>query len=200
VITRINDHKARIYNRERWLIESVDQGERRVELVGIDASGRRAVVDADYLGRSNASDGSPAFQHAYAATTYQAQGSTVDHAYVMADPSMDRQEFYVAASRSRQETWFYATPDVDLKRAEFAPSSRRREGLDQIAAAAERDGAQVSAHDQALRTKLEGLSSPDLARLRDELGSEAGAESRVGGSALRTGRRDHPQREPDRTG
>src|SRR6185312_13567281 len=45
VITRVNDHKARIYNRERWLIESVDQGERRVELVGIDASGRRAVVD-----------------------------------------------------------------------------------------------------------------------------------------------------------
>jgi hypothetical protein len=179
VITRVNDHKARIYNRERWLIESVDQEARRVELVGIDASGRRAVVDIDYLGRVNPSDGAPALQHAYAATTYQAQGSTVDRAYVMADPSMDRQEMYVAASRSRQETWFYATPDVDLERAEFAPSSRRREGLDHIAAAAERDGAQVSAHDQALRTKLEGLSSPELVRLRDELASEAGAEGRI---------------------
>jgi uncharacterized protein YukE len=92
---------------------------------------------------------------------------------------MDRQEMYVAASRSRQETWFYATPDVDLERAEFAPSSRRREGLDHIAAAAERDGAQVSAHDQALRTRLEGLSSPELVRLRDELASEAGAEGRI---------------------
>jgi conjugative relaxase-like TrwC/TraI family protein len=179
VITRVNDHKARIYNRERWLIGSVDQEARRVELVGIDASGRRAVVDADYLGRVNPSDGSPALQHAYAATTYQAQGSTVDRAYVMADPSMDRQEMYVAASRSRQETWFYATPDVDLERAEFAPSSRRREGLDHIAAAAQRDGAQVSAHDQALRTRLEGLSSPELVRLRDELASEAGAEGRI---------------------
>jgi hypothetical protein len=179
VITQVNDHKARIYNRERWLIESVDQKARRVELVGVDASGRRAVVDADYLGRANPSDGSPALQHAYAATTYQAQGSTVDRAYVMADPSMDRQEMYVASSRSRQETWFYATPDVDLERAEFAPSSLRLEGLDHIAAAAERDGAQVSAHDQALRTRLEGLSSPELVRLRDELASEAGAEGRV---------------------
>jgi hypothetical protein len=179
VITRVNDHQARIYNRERWLIESVDQGARRVELVGIDASGRRAVVDADYLGRVNASDGSPALQHAYAATTYQAQGSTVDRAYVMADPSMDRQETYVAASRSRQETWFYATPDIDLERAEFAPSSRRHEGLDHIAAAAERDGAQVSAHDEALRTKFEGLCSPQLVRLRDELASEVGAEGRI---------------------
>ncbi|MBS1892154.1 MAG: relaxase domain-containing protein, partial [Actinobacteria bacterium] len=179
VITRINDHKARIYNRERWLIESVDREAGRVAMVGVDASGRRAVVDADYLGRVNPSDGSPALQHAYAATTYQAQGSTVDRAYVMADPSMDRQEMYVAASRSREETWFYATPDVDLERAEFGPSSRRREGLDHIAAAAERDGAQASAHDQALRTRLEGVSSPELVRLRDELAAEAGAEGRV---------------------
>jgi hypothetical protein len=179
VITRVNDHRDRIYNRERWLVESVDPDGRGVGLVGVDASGRRVVVDADYLGRVNASDGSPALQHAYAATTYQAQGSTVDRAYVMADPSMDRQEFYVAASRSREETWFYATPEIDLERAEFAPTAQGREGLAHIAAAAERDGAQVSAHDQALRSKLERLSSPELARLREELRSEAGAESRV---------------------
>jgi hypothetical protein len=97
----------------------------------------------------------------------------------MADPSMDRQEIYVAASRSREETWFYATPEVDLERAEYAPYTAEREGLDDIAAAAERDGAQVSAHDQALRAKLEGLSSPELARLRHELASEAGADRRI---------------------
>jgi conjugative relaxase-like TrwC/TraI family protein len=175
VITRVNDHRARIYNRERWRVEGVDPEAGRVGMVGVDASGRRVVVDADYLARVNKSDGAPALQHAYAATTYQAQGSTVDRAYVMADPSMDRQEIYVAASRSRQETWFYATPEIDLERAEYAPVARR-EGLDHIAAAAERDGAQVSAHDQALRTRLEGLSSPELARLRHELHSEAGSE------------------------
>lgn len=179
VITRVNDHAARIYNRERWLVESVDPEGTGIVLVGLDASGRRAVVDADYLARVNPSDGSPALQHAYAATTYQAQGSTVDRAYVMADPSMDRQEIYVAASRSREETWFYATPEVDLERAEYAPHTVGREGLAHIAAAAERDGAQVSAHDQALRTRLEGLTSPELARLRHELASGAGAERRI---------------------
>jgi conjugative relaxase-like TrwC/TraI family protein len=179
VITRVNDHRDRIYNRERWRVESVDPEGRGVGLVGVDASGRRVVVDADYLGRVNASDGSPALQHAYAATTYQAQGSTVDRAYVMVDPSMDRQEMYVAASRSRQETWFYATPEIDLERAEYAPVVPGREGLDHIAAAAERDGAQLSAHDLALRTRLEGLSSPELSRLRDELRAEAGAEQQA---------------------
>jgi conjugative relaxase-like TrwC/TraI family protein len=178
VITRVNDHRAEIYNRERWRIEAIDAEGRSVELVGIDTA-RRVGVDADYLGRVNPNDGSPALQHAYAATTYQAQGSTVDRAYVMADPSMDRQELYVAASRSRQETWFYATPEIDLERAEYAPHAEGREGLAHIAAAAERDGAQVSAHDLALRSRLDRLSSPDLARLRDELRSEAGAENQA---------------------
>jgi conjugative relaxase-like TrwC/TraI family protein len=174
VITRVNDHRAGIYNRERWQVDAIDSD--GVDLVGVDTD-RRVTVGADYLGRENQKDGAPALQHAYAATTYQAQGSTVDRAYVMADPSMDRQELYVAASRSREETWFYATPEVDLEREEYAPHSPGREGLVHIAAAAERDGAQVSAHDQALRSRLEPLSSPDLVRLRDELRSEAGAEA-----------------------
>jgi conjugative relaxase-like TrwC/TraI family protein len=175
VITRVNDHRAQIYNRERWRVEAIDAEGRGVELRGVDTD-RRVTVGADYLGRENPSDGAPALQHAYAATTYQAQGSTVDRAYVMADPSMDRQELYVAASRSREETYFYATPEVDLEREEFAPHSPGREGLAHIAAAAERDGAQVCAHDQALRSRLDRLSSPGLVRLRDELRSEAGAE------------------------
>jgi conjugative relaxase-like TrwC/TraI family protein len=178
VITRVNDHRAGIYNRERWQVEEIDPDGRGVALFGIDSE-RRVLIAADYLARTNPNDGSPAFQHAYAATTYQAQGSTVDRAYVMADPSMDRQELYVAASRSRGETFFYATPEVDLEREEYAPRSTGREGLAHIAAAAERDGAQVSAHDQALRSRLDGLSLPDLARLRDEVASEAGAEHRT---------------------
>jgi hypothetical protein len=178
VITRVNDHRAGIYNRERWRVAAIDAEGQGVELQGVDTD-RRVTVCANYLGRENPSDGSPALQHAYAATTYQAQGSTVDRAYVMADPSMDRQELYVAASRSRGETFFYATPEVDLEREEYAPRTAGREGLAHIAAAAERDGAQVSAHDQALRSRLDRLSSPELVRLRDELRSEAGAEAQA---------------------
>jgi conjugative relaxase-like TrwC/TraI family protein len=177
VITRINDHKAHIYNRERWRVAGVDVEAQAVVLDGIDTRGR-VCVDAVYLGRVT-ENGDPALQHAYAATTYQAQGATVDRAYVMADPSMDKQELYVAASRSREETWLYATPEIQFEREEFAPRSAGvREGLAHIAEAAERDGAQVAAHDQALRSSLGQLSTPELARRREELVSAAGSEQR----------------------
>jgi conjugative relaxase-like TrwC/TraI family protein len=177
VITRVNDHCAEIYNRERWRVAEVDAKRGSLLLDGIDTP-RRVCVDAVYLGRTT-EHGDPAIQHAYAATTYQAQGSTVDRAYVMADPSMDRQELYVAASRSREETWLYATPEVQLAREEIAPADPHlRKGLQHIAEAAERDRAQVAAHDQALRSELGSLPDPDLYARRRQLADEAREESR----------------------
>jgi conjugative relaxase-like TrwC/TraI family protein len=175
VITRINDQRQNIYNRERWRVEGVDPASQRLWLVGIDTRGR-VCVDSDYLGRLRERDGGPAIEHAYAATTYQAQGATVDTAFVMADPSMDRQEFYVATSRTREDTYLYATPEIQFDRDEFAPRSPLREGLEHIAEAAERDGSQVSAHDEALRQELGQLPGDELLRRLHELRSEAGAE------------------------
>jgi conjugative relaxase-like TrwC/TraI family protein len=177
VITRINDQRQNIYNRERWRVERVDPVSERLWLVGIDTRGR-VCVDSDYLGRLRERDGGPAIEHAYAATTYQAQGATVDTAFVMADPSMDRQEFYVATSRTREETYLYATPEVQFDRDKYAPRSPLREGLEHIAEAAERDGAQASAHDEALRQELGQLPPDELLRRLHELRSEAGAEER----------------------
>jgi conjugative relaxase-like TrwC/TraI family protein len=175
VITRVNDQRAQIFNRERWRVEVADPQAGAVVLVGIDTD-RRLGVDADYLGRVNRSDGAAAIEHGYAVTIYQAQGSTLDSAYVMADPSMDRQEFYVAASRTRGETFFYATPEIGFDRIEFAPAPPRAEDLEHIARAAERDGSQAAAHDAALRERLGRLSTPELHDIRGELASEAGAE------------------------
>jgi conjugative relaxase-like TrwC/TraI family protein len=176
VITRINDQRQNIYNRERWRVERVDEGSERLWLVGIDTRGR-VCVDSDYLGRLRERDGGPAIEHAYAATTYQAQGATVDTAFVMADPSMDRQEFYVATSRTREQTYLYATPEIQFDRDEFAPRSPHlREGLDHIAEAAERDGSQSAAHDEALRSEYGQLPTDELARRLHELRAEAGAE------------------------
>lgn len=56
------------------------------------------------LARTNPHSDAPAAQHAYAVTTYSAQGTTADRAFVTVDPSMDKEELYVAASRSRSET------------------------------------------------------------------------------------------------
>lgn len=67
-------------------------------------------------------------------TTYSAQGTTADQAFVMADPSMDKQELYVAASRSRGETFIYATPEVQTHREEIAPvSDGSRDALPHLA-------------------------------------------------------------------
>jgi conjugative relaxase-like TrwC/TraI family protein len=189
VITRINDQRQSIFNRERWRIAEVDAESQRLVLVGIDTRGR-VCVDSDYLGRLRTRDEGPAIEHAYAATTYQAQGATVDTAFVMADPSMDRQEFYVATSRTREQTYLYATPEIQFDRDEFAPRSPHlREGLDHIAEAAERDGSQVSAHDEALRQEFGQLPTEALARRVHELRAEAGAEQANQGAYRRVDER-----------
>jgi hypothetical protein len=66
---------------------------------------------------------------------------------------------------------------VQIDREEIAPASPyMRHGLEHIAEAAEREGAQVAAHDQALRSELGKLPTEELHRRRRELRSEAGAE------------------------
>jgi conjugative relaxase-like TrwC/TraI family protein len=173
VITRVNDRTADIYNRERWRVAEVDAEQRRVVLEGVDQI-RTVAAGADYLARTNPHSDAPALEHAYAVTTYSAQGSTVDRAYVMADPSMNKQELYVAASRSRGETYLYATPEVQVHREEIAPASPYlREGIPHIAEAAERDRAQLAAHDVA---QLEALLSAHLIERRDSLRPQARQE------------------------
>ncbi len=179
LITRVNDHKAAIYNRERWRVAEVDAQARRVVLDGIDTQ-RRVCVDSVFLERVNPRDGAPALQHAYAATTYCAQGTTVDRAFVCVDASMDRQELYVAVSRSRSETLIYATPEVGMiGREEYAPASAQERGaLETISAAAGRDRAQLAAHEEALRTELRGLPNEELLAWRAGLQGELGHQAR----------------------
>ncbi len=176
VITRVNDRAADIYNRERWQVAEVDPEERRVVLQGIDQP-RTVEVDADYLAKTNPHSDAPALQHAYAVTTYSAQGTTVDRAFVAADSSMDKQEMYVAASRSRGETTLYATPEVQGEREEIAVEDRYlRRGLPHLVEASQRDRAQRAAHDEALRSQLRGLPTEKLMSNRAELASAARAE------------------------
>jgi conjugative relaxase-like TrwC/TraI family protein len=181
VITRVNDHRAEIYNRERWQVAEVDPEKGSVVLQGIDQP-RQVEVGADYLARTNPYNDAPALEHAYAVTTYSAQGTTVDRAFVMADPSMDKQELYVAASRSREETWLYATPEIQVHREEIAPQSPYlRQGIPHIAEAAERDRAQLAAHDIA---QLQALPTEELVRRRSELSRPAADEQRAEAKGL----------------
>ncbi|HET7455062.1 MAG TPA: MobF family relaxase [Solirubrobacterales bacterium] len=176
VITRVNDQKLGVFNRERWRIAEVDVDSRRLWLDGIDTRGR-VCVNSVFLERVNPRDGAAAVEHAYAATIYQAQGATLDSAFVMADPSMTKEEFYVATSRTRGETFIYATPEVQLAREEISPESPYlRGGLEHIAEAAERVGAQTAAMDEALRSRYSSQPSEQLVGRLDELSAEIGAE------------------------
>jgi hypothetical protein len=177
VITRVNDRPAEIFNRERWRIAEVDAAERRMTLEGIDQA-KAVEVGADFLARTNPHSEAPALEHAYAVTTYSAQGTTVDRAFVAADPSMDKQELYVAASRSREETFIYATPEIQTHREEIAPESPHlREGIPHIGEAAERDRTQLAAHDEALRSKFSGLPTGELVARRNDLWATADRET-----------------------
>jgi hypothetical protein len=177
VITRVNDPRAEIFNRERWRIAEVDAAERRMILEGIDQT-KTVEIGADYLARTNPHSEAPALEHAYAVTTYSAQGTTVDRAFVAADPSMDKQELYVAASRSREETFIYATPEIQTHREEIAPESPHlREGIPHIAEAVERDRAQLAAHDEAWRAQFSGLPTEELVARRNELWAAADREN-----------------------
>jgi AAA domain len=177
VITRVNDRPAEIFNRERWRIAKVDAAERCMTLEGIDQA-KAVEIGTDYLARTNPHSEAPALEHAYAVTTYSAQGTTVDRAFVAADPSMDKQELYVAASRSREETFIYATPEIQTHREEIAPESPHlREGIPHIAEAAERDRSQLAAHDEALRSQFSGLLTEELVARRAELWGAADTET-----------------------
>lgn len=177
VITRINDRRAGIYNRERWEVASVDAEQRRVVLDGIDQA-RRVEVGPDYLSQTTLGGEAPALQHAYAVTTYCAQGATVDRAYVMADPSMDKQEFYVATSRTREQTYLYATQEIQSERSEYAPTGPERDPIAHVGEAAARDRAQTAAHDEALRAELAKLPTDELAARADMLDTPARFEAR----------------------
>jgi hypothetical protein len=87
---------------------------------------------------------------------------------------MDKQELYVAASRSREETFIYATPEIQTHREEIAPESPHlREGIPHIGEAAERDRTQLAAHDEALRSKFSGLPTEELVARRNDLWATA---------------------------
>jgi hypothetical protein len=90
---------------------------------------------------------------------------------------MDKQELYVATSRSRGETTIYATPEIQATREEIAPGDPYLRGaIPHIAEASERDRAQRAAHDATQRSELHELPDEALVARRDELATKASDE------------------------
>ena len=127
VIVKRNDLRLGIVNGERGVVSALDLDARRLTL---DCSGELVTLDASYLDDRTV-HGDPTLQHGYAMTVHVAQGLTVDHAFVLAGPGLNRELAYTALSRGRQSNRLYAARDPDTARAEYAPSDGQR--LDPIA-------------------------------------------------------------------
>jgi conjugative relaxase-like TrwC/TraI family protein len=178
VMTRVNT--VEVSNRERWEVIGVDRGEGSLTLRRLGGEEGGAILGPEYLGRATP-EGDPAIQHAYALTTYAAQGKTFEEAFVLLDPGISREDFVVAISRARGQTVAYGVAAIELSDADLGPG--RREIIDplhELRQGAERVAGEYAAVEVDARKRLESLGAVELARRRAELEralAEAGAPS-----------------------
>jgi len=69
----------------------------------------------------------------------------------------------VEVGTGRDETFLYATPEIQSGRSEYAPMPPERDAIGHVAEASERDRVQTAAHDEALRAELSRLSMAEIA-------------------------------------
>jgi hypothetical protein len=122
VIVKRNDLRLGVVNGERGLVAAIDPDSRRLTL---DLGGEQLTLGPAFLDDRTA-HGDPTLQHGYAMTVHVAQGLTVDHAFVLAGPGLDRELGYTALSRGRQTNHVYAALEPDATRIEYAPIDPHR--------------------------------------------------------------------------
>ncbi|MBX9845780.1 MAG: relaxase domain-containing protein [Xanthobacteraceae bacterium] len=92
-----------------------------------DISGQRVTFDPMQLADAK---GRPRLGWAYAATIHGSQGLTVDRAVVYVDPSLNRHDIYVAASRARQQTTLVVdAKGIDRRLMSELPIDRQSDDL-----------------------------------------------------------------------
>jgi hypothetical protein len=108
VITRHNDRRLRagrgwVRNGDRWTVTAVHDD----RSVTVCRAGKRwggsVVLPAAYAAEH--------LDLGYAVTSYRAQGITTDTAHVLVDPSMTRENLYVALTRGRESNMAYVAVD-----------------------------------------------------------------------------------------
>src|SRR5436305_6857775 len=99
-----------------------------------------------YLAAQTA-DGRPTLEYGYAITGHKAQGMTTDKAFVLGTDDLYREWGYVAMSRGGTENHLYVVASDVLERDEYAPSQKRRDPLEALAASLEYSKAQTAGLD-----------------------------------------------------
>ncbi|HVX32148.1 MAG TPA: MobF family relaxase [Solirubrobacterales bacterium] len=167
VMTRVNTPE--VDNRERWEVIEVDRGDGSLGLRRLGGEEGGAILRPEYLRRTTP-EGDPAIEHAYALTTYAAQGKTFDGSYILLDPGISSEDFLVAVSRARGETVAYGVAAIELTDAELGPGKREIvDPLHDLRHGAERVAGEYPALEVDARKRLETLGPVELARRRAEL-------------------------------
>jgi conjugative relaxase-like TrwC/TraI family protein len=183
VMTRVNT--AEVSNRERWEVVGVDRGVGSLTLRRLGGERGGAVLSRRYLERTTP-EGEPALQHAYALTTYAAQGKTFEEAFVLLDPGAAREDLLVAISRARGRTVAYGVAERDPIGEELSPSDHQVvEPLYGLRRGAERVAGEYPAIEVHARKEIEALDPVTLARRRVVLEKTL---AKVGDAGPNTGR------------
>jgi Ti-type conjugative transfer relaxase TraA len=140
-----------------------------------------------------------ALDHGYAATIHKAQGATVERAFVLATPGMDRHLAYVAMTRHREQAEIYFSredfPNFEVLKERLSRERMKdttldyaeRRGLEVSASNARRDNVNVPERDPiehfkktqqefihtASRADLDLVAKPRVAELRQEMKQSA---------------------------
>jgi conjugative relaxase-like TrwC/TraI family protein len=176
IMTRVNTPE--VSNRERWDVIAVDRSKGSVTVRRLGGEESGAILGREYLARTTP-EGAPAIEHAYALTTYAAQGKTFDSVQTLLDPGLSREDFLVAVSRARGETVAYGVAASELTDADLGPGKREIvDPLHDLRAGAERVASEYAASEVDARMRLEALGPVELARRRAELERTIGEAAR----------------------
>ena len=99
VLVKRNDLRLGVVNGDRGRVIGVDPEPGSSRSTSTASRSRSAPSYLD----DRTVHGDPTLQHGYAMTVHVAQGLTVDHAFVLAGPGLNRELGYTAISRGRRE-------------------------------------------------------------------------------------------------
>jgi hypothetical protein len=122
VLVKRNDLRLGVVNGDRGRVTAVDLERRQLTLL---LGGEQVTIGPGFLDDRTV-HGDPTLQHGYAMTVHVAQGLTVDHAFVLAGPGLDRELGYTAMSRGRESNHLYLAREPETARVEYAPTDPYR--------------------------------------------------------------------------
>lgn len=118
-----NDRKHRFANGTRGTVTGVDPDR---HVLYVDVAGTEHEVPEDYITNGH-------LDFAYAATVHKNQGSTCDHAYLLASDAIYRELGYVALSRGRIDNRIWTITDTDIDPATPESHGAANEPTDPLA-------------------------------------------------------------------